>query len=479
MADYRPQMLAALQGRAEGYQLYRDYYAGRHRMAYSTDKFRNAFGNVLRRFADNLCPTVVDALADRLEVIGFCVEEFGDQELTAPVGGAPLPTDAAALRDELVGLARRVWQRNLMDTRAGAVHQETLAEGDGYVIVWPDQEDGFPRIHPQVTETIAVGYDREQPGKLLWGAKVWRGEGGLIRLTAYYPDRIEKWTTIKRADAPPPKLTEWEPYRVPSEEWPLANPYDQVPVFHFPNNAGVGSWGVSELQSVIPLQDALNKTVMDLLVAMEFVALPQRYVTGLEVETDDLTGKLKVPFRVGVDRVWQVASPDVRFGEFAGADLTHFIAVAQSLREEVARVTGTPLHYFSMMKDPPSGVALRALESRFIKRARDRQASYGDVWEDVMAFALTILGRPGARLKSEWGPVELQDEKAHAETLLLKQQVGVSRRQLLREAGYTDAVIDQMDEERSEEGQSTGAALLKSFSAGEVGGPGGGPANYP
>jgi hypothetical protein len=38
----------------------------------------------------------------------------------------------------------------------------------------------------------------------------------------------------------------------------VANPYGQVPVFHWPNRR-IHWYGVGELLDVIPLQDALNK----------------------------------------------------------------------------------------------------------------------------------------------------------------------------------------------------------------------------
>ena len=68
MLDPTQSALASLHVRAPDYALYRAYYDGQHRLAFATDKFRDAFGTILRSFADNLCPTVVDAVADRLEV---------------------------------------------------------------------------------------------------------------------------------------------------------------------------------------------------------------------------------------------------------------------------------------------------------------------------------------------------------------------------------------------------------------------------
>jgi len=78
---------------------------------------------------------------------------------------------------------------------------------------------------------------------------------------------------------------------------------------------------------VIPLQDALNKTNADRLVAAEFMALPQRYMIGIEPTIDPDTGRPVPMFVPGADRVWQTANPDAKFGQFDAAELSQ-------LREE-------------------------------------------------------------------------------------------------------------------------------------------------
>src|SRR5689334_1785216 len=63
--------LKALHARQVEYQLYTDYYHGRHRMAFATDKFQTTFGRLFRQFYLNLCGRVVDALDERLTVRAF------------------------------------------------------------------------------------------------------------------------------------------------------------------------------------------------------------------------------------------------------------------------------------------------------------------------------------------------------------------------------------------------------------------------
>jgi hypothetical protein len=64
--------------RQAAYRLATAYYDGDHSLVFATTKFRQAFGSLFAAFADNLCASVVDAAADRLQLTGF------DQEGASP-----------------------------------------------------------------------------------------------------------------------------------------------------------------------------------------------------------------------------------------------------------------------------------------------------------------------------------------------------------------------------------------------------------
>ncbi len=434
--------LDSIRARVLDYGLANDYYEGRHRLAFATEKFRNAFGSLLKAFADNLCPAIVDTVADRLQVTGFAAED-----------------------DQSVGEAAAVlWRVNRMDRRAGEAQTEALKCGDSYVIVWPDQNN-VPRLYPQAAGLCTVEYDGDEPGVILKAGKVWKDSLKRWRLTLYYPDRLEKYAS-QPTDATdfPTGPGMFMPFEVLGESWPLPNPYEQVPVFHFANNTFTGMFGRSELADVIPLQDALNKAIADMLVAMEFVALPQRWITGMEVEYDEATGKPKQVFVPGADRLWTIAAPDAQFGQFPGADLTQFVNVQEGFRLEIARVSRTPLHYLMPSGTSfPSGEAMKTAEQPLLSKVKDRQIAWGNVWEDVMRLALRMTGVSVEGLTCNWLDTTPRNEKALLETLLLKKQIGVSDTQLMREAGYTDEQITQFEEERQANATQLGEQLLTAF----------------
>jgi hypothetical protein len=432
------------------YTLTHNYYSGRHRMAYASEKFRNAFGDLFMGFSDNICPGVIDAVADRLHIDGFEVDGCD-----------------ASLKED----ARIIWRNNTMPVQSGFIHNEALKSGDAYLIVWPDKA-GNPVMFPNRPDLVSVSYNEEVPGLIDWAIKCWRRHDGYWRLNVYYADRIEKYLSISRSDQQPEQLNKFQPLVIPDEAWPLPNPYGRVPVFAFSNCCELGGMGTSELQSVIPLQDALNKAMLDLLVAMEFVALPQRWATGLEVDIDPETGEAIQPFKPGVDRIWTVADTEVTFGEFQQANLEQFIKVQDSLRIEAARITGTPLHYMMLLSDPPSGESLKTLEVRLVKKVKDRIEMFGAMWAQAMNFALMITGKEvgTGTMKAKWCDPAPQTPREQSEVGVLKSQVGISNAQIQREMGYTDDQIETMKEEVADQVQAAGATMLKQFDKGTGGG---------
>lgn len=416
-ADIIGQALADLKRRAPVYTLYRDYYDGDHRLTFATRKFSNAFGNLFAAFADNLSSAVVDAAADRLTLTGF-VRDSGDSGSVAE--------------------AMNLWRRNRMDRRAGEAHTEALLTGDSYLIVWPNAE-GKAVIQPQKAHNVTVGYDDENPGRIIWAVKIWRVRKQW-RLNLYLPDRVEKWATPESSQSSemPDRASAFQEYEIVGEAWPLPNPYGVVPVFHMANNAGVGEFGRSELRDVIPLQDALNKSIADMLVAQEFVALPQRIITGWEPEIDPDTGQPR-SLPSSVERWTAFADAGVNVTQLAGADLTQFHSTQDGFRREIAGVSRTPAHFLvPTTGDWPSGEALKTAESQFIAKIQDRQVAFGNVWEDAIRFALVIENVTVEDLSAVWTDPTPRSENDMVQRVKTHVDAGAAYGGALRLVGFSD-----------------------------------------
>ena len=447
------QALAQMRLRLPQYDLYADYYDGDHIVTFATDKWRSTFARMFTRLSDNLCQIVIEAPAERLQIDGFGVEEGGGSS-----------------SDIIEQTASQIWQQNRMDVRAGVVHREALRAGDAYILVWPD-ELGRPVMWPQLASLCTVSYDQEYQGRLLWAAKIWFDQTTRrVRLNLYYPDRIEKYESMS-AYATQTELPEqagnFRMFETPLEPWPLPNPWGVVPLFHFSNNAWFSVFGRSELRSIIPLQDALNKTIADQLIAQEFQAFPQRYAVGLEVEIDPVTGRAKPPFEPGADRLWVAANENIKFGQFDPANLEQYLKIEESLRLEIARLAALPPHFLQQWAGTaPSGEALRASESRFTKKVQDRQAEYGNVWEDAMELALRMVAAANedVRLTCKWEDAASTSEAERLNNILVKKQIGISAEEALKEAGYGEEDIARMMDEK----QAAADAQRQLFNSGLI-----------
>ena len=446
-----------LRGQSGRYAKARRYYAGLHDLSFATEKFANTFGEMFREFALNLCPAVVDSTRDKLKIKGFSVED-------ARGGGV----------DAIRRSAARIWHRNRMALRSGEVHKEALRCGDAYVIVWPGA-GGEVQFVPNSADAVAVHYDEDATGRIAWAAKHWRTGGRRTRLNLYFPDRIEKYISKERAEGILPDAKGFVPFPARKDEAAaggpqqgllfrveddggsslrgkldapvVENPYGVVPVFHFANNADIGELGRSELEAAMPVQDGLNKSVLDMLVAMEVSAFRQRWVAGIELKIDEETGKEIAPFRSGVDQLWATSDPDTRFGDFGATDLEQFLKVKDGFRIDIASVTGTPLYYLMPHTQAvPSGESLRKAETRFIAKVRDRQAQFGAAWADAMSFALRAAGHPNVSLVTQWEDPAPTSERETLENLRIKKELGLPAEHALAEAGYGGDDAERMSE---------------------------------
>lgn len=428
--------LKTLAGRQGQLKKYQRYYDGDHDLAFATNKFKKAFADLFKEFSDNLCPAIVDPVSDRLRITGFGESTAGKA-------------------------AWEIWKQNRMTQKAGEVHTDALTLGDGYVIVW-EADDGSVEITVNTAESTMVYYSAEIPGRIDWAAKRWM-VGKQVRLNLYYPDRIEKYITAERGMGSDPTARAFAPYKVPGEPWPILHPYGRVPVFHFPNNGRTGALGRSELKDVIPLQDGLNKALADMVVAMEYVALPQRWATGIEVKRDPVTNEPLSPWKPQVDAVWSAPGFEVKFGQFDPSDLTQFLQVQDSFRLEMARVSRTPIHFLMPQTgDFPSGESLKTAEAPFLAKVADRMELFGNVWQDVMLFALLIAGTTAKAddVVPDWRDPAPKSKKEQAETVQILGAIGVPFTQLLKELDYTQADIEDMiTEEQQRQVSATNAAL--------------------
>tara|TARA_Y100000310_G_scaffold319170_1_gene374118 strand:+ start:321 stop:1763 length:1443 start_codon:yes stop_codon:yes gene_type:complete len=440
----------------EGYSTTRKYYRGDHvvKMSKRLETFLRASGTL--EFRSNFCEVVVDACAERLNVTSITT---GDETVNEYLGA--------------------LWEDSHADRLQGTLHTETIMQGDGYVLVGWDRETERPRLWFQEPEMVIPHYD-PSTGDMVWASKTWKvprelgSDQYLTYMNAYYPDRIEKYEArggvwMQRQDEGDEAV--WPQPWVDSSKQPLG-----IPMIHFRNDALSDDFGNSDLSNAIPLQDLLNKQMVDLAQVADVMAFPQRY--GVNIEMAERSSFTVVPgafwdlHGAGAEKDWEV-------GTFDAAKMTDMLKGIELIVQHIAGTTRTPQHLFQLGLNYPSGEALKTAESGLVSKVKERQVAFGEAWESAMSLAVRLQGAFGkvevqvpedAKFTAVWADPETRNEKDHLESLALKlEKLGIPRITVWREAGYSQAEIGQMlEDEKTDQVQTTsvGGAILDEFRRG-------------
>jgi hypothetical protein len=420
--------------RQTSYLHYREYYDGEHDTML-TERMRS-FLQVKdsQEFNYNLCPIVVDALAERLKVTGLDAGEQGE-------------------------LFWGWWDANRLDGIQGIVHTAAIRDGDTYVMVEWDAVNARPRIVHEMAcaggDGIKVHYSQEHRGEIEYASKRWvveRNGAKSRRLNLYYADHIEKYVTSDYESNYQPYLDGSPtglilPGQLGKCGWywwtdsgaqggrPLG-----VPVVHFKNKDQGYDWGQSELHDVIPLQNAQNKALIDLIASSDTAGFRVYVALG-----DKWAGMKIFP-----GAIWMSERPptEADLKAIEGEDPSNLIAVVDKFVTAIAQVSRTPISYFQVSKQRPAEGTLQQEESGLVAKTEKCQTDFGNSWENAFAIARRLANAFGGQkldekqsIDCQWKEAQTRNEVQHLETLVLKKQLGVPDKQIWREMGYDDKKI--------------------------------------
>lgn len=304
--------------------------------------------------------TVVDVLEERLDWLGWTSdsEDFG-------------------LTD--------VFTANGLDVNGGMAHLDALIFGLSFVSIGSGFDDEpNPLVTPHSPMTMTATWDR-RTRRLSSALATVSENGDVIESTLYtlgstasFARQGGRWHAVERD----------------------VHNLSRLPVVAVPNRVrGSRDLGRSEITKPIRYySDAASRTLLGLEVNREFYNAPQRI--GLNVSDDmfeDESGNPVSPWNSIMGRVWNIPAnedpdgpaPDVK--QFNPASPSPYLDQVQGYAQRVASEAGIPSTYFGIhTANPASADAIRAAESRLVKRAERRQASFGRSWLEVGRLALMV-----------------------------------------------------------------------------------------
>lgn len=311
----------------------------------------------------------------------------------------------------------------------------------------PARTGDVPRItaeHPfQMIVATAPGDRRVRLAAL----KKWLESDGYAMATLYLPDRIVKFRServLKQGLATGTRINWVRRTDDPGGR----NMLGEVPVIPLPNNPTMLGGGQSDLRNVVPVQDALNKLLSDMLVGSEYQAFPQRVMMGVEVPKDENGLPLpSVELKAIQSRVWALASPEARIGEFSAANLDNYVNGIAMLVQHLSAQTRTPPHYLIGQIVNASGDALKAAETGLVAKVEAKKTPFGDGHEDAMRLAFKSLGDDRAlNMDAEtiWKDSESRSFGELVDGLVKLSSIGVPQEILWEQAGYSPKQIGRM-----------------------------------
>lgn len=302
--------------------------------------------------------TVVDSLEERLDWQGWHTEQADDYGLG------------------------EVYDDNQLDVDSGLTHLDSLIFGTSFVAGGTGFEgEPSPLITPHSPFTLTGNWDRRL--RRLREAVAIDPQNKRVTLyvfgeTATFELRDgNKWVVVDR-----------DQHRMP-----------RLPVVMFPNRVrGSRDTGRSEITRAVRYYcEAAARTMLGMEVSREFYNAPKLVALNLtEKAFQSEDGTPANQWTAVQGRIWYAppneegeAAPDVK--QISASSPMPYLDQIKGYATYVASEAGIPVSHFGFStENPPSADAIRAVESRHVKRAERRQTIFGRSWLEVGAVALMV-----------------------------------------------------------------------------------------
>lgn len=396
--------------RLENYHTYNEYYYGNQTVRLP-EKIKLTLEQDLAVIC-NYCKPVVD-----IGVQFLCGDKIG---IDATENGGI--TDSTVFAEQLlynVYKANKLLYQNMLkllriNGKKGDVFLKLYVR-DGFIrvsVLRPDQV--FPKYYDddyEIMEHCTIkSFTFDAEGKRYWRAQV------------FYPDHVDYYDLGTRpGDEGSPKGSRWK-VRFEANRWQhqwddyqylndthifdswtyvdtVENPLGVIPIIHIKNNIDDLPFGVSALQPITPLQDALNKAITDLYVAMDTQAFQRLFILG-SMGNDDISVAPGTVVQLPEGESVQVVQP---------GNISSMIFGMQDTVQHIATVSRIPVEAFRGFTGiPVSGYALRILFMGLEALCNETIANVGNALTDLNSLILRTSVLMGYVNKNEFAGVSTE-----------------------------------------------------------------------
>lgn len=428
---------------AERCDILDSYYRGENVIPQTTSKaVRDAYRRLMNLARTNYAELVVEAVRERMMPVAFMTGAAGDEN-----------GDEAAWN---------IWQSNDLDADSLLCHRNSLAMGDGFVIVGPvDNEIGVPVITIEDPREVTIEVDARFKRKTIAGLKLWLDDiNGVWQAYLYLPDGVHRaigrslnitaGTETRNSASFVDSEWSWEGNVIPLGE----DVTDIVPVVRFGNRLDTFGRSMGEFESHLPLLDRINYGVLNRLEVATLQAFRQRAIKGVD-STDEDGEPIDYTdiFAADPGSLW-ILPETADLWESGQVDLGPMREAIRDDVKDLAAVTRTPLFYLTPEATSGSAEGASLAREGLIFKTGDRIVQASEAWERVMSLAFIIAGdtaRASRRdMQVRWAPPERYTLAERADAATKVQSAGVPWRQTMETVlQFSPPDIARMEAERA------------------------------
>lgn len=315
--------------------------------------------------------TVVDVLEERLDWLGWDDDgKFGLEQ---------------------------VYDDNQLSFESSLIHIDTLMFGISYAQVSTGFDDEPPNLITAETAKKTTGiWNRRKRELDMAFTKDYDEEGKYTIKTLYERDRTVYYR--RKDEHSPWRVVKTDPHKL-----------GKVPIVRFINRGRAGRpEGKSEITRAVRIYtDIAVRTLLGMEVNREFFQSPQRYVLGAREQAfTDQAGNPIPGWRAILGSLWNLERDEdwandhqgsdglPKVGQFPANPPGPFLEQIRGLSLMLAAEAAIPPTYLGFVtENPPSSDAIRALESRLVKRAERRQTAWDPSWLDIARLCARMDGK--------------------------------------------------------------------------------------
>ena len=242
---------------------------------------------------------------------------------------------------------------------------------------------------------------------------------------------------------------------------PWAWPWKWSPIHDCPNiEAGWGHYGLSDLEDVTGLNDALNFVVSNTIRIIKIHAHPKTVGTGFTA------GDLQ---DTAIDSFWTVENPEAKVSNLEmQSDLASSLAMVELVRTAFWTIgRGLDPSTYKDKVGQMTNFALRVLSIRAQHKMGDKRLTYGKMLRDLNGHILEMAGQAAAKTVIVWPNPLPEDPKETTAELQVEVAMGVVSRQTASEELGRDWKTEQARMRQESKEQATlGQYLMDQFDRG-------------